>query len=50
MTDQPTVASVRSYSTQFELDEDPISEGGMWINGRTDGIDWVDIVTKDGVA
>lgn len=56
MTDQPTaapgpeVAPVRSYSTRFELDEDPISEGGMWINGRSDGIDWIDVVTKDGVA
>ena len=33
MTDQLTGASVRSYSTRFELDEDPISDGGMWING-----------------
>ena len=29
----PKVASVRSYSTRFQLDEDPISEGGKWING-----------------
>jgi hypothetical protein len=42
--------SVRSYSTQFQLDEDPISEGGVWLNGRTDGIDWIDVITKDGVA
>ena len=42
--------SVRSYSTRFEVDEDPISEGGMWINGRKDGIDWIDVVTKNGVA
>jgi hypothetical protein len=48
MTDQPR--SVRSYTTHFELDEDPISEGGMWLNGRTDGIDWIDVVTKNGVA
>jgi hypothetical protein len=41
---------VRSYSTHFELDENPISEGGMWVNGGKDGIDWVDIVTKDGKA
>jgi hypothetical protein len=47
MTD---VASARSYSTRFEHDEDPISEGGMWLNGRTDGIDWADVVTRNGVA
>jgi hypothetical protein len=41
---------VRSYSTQFPLDEDPISEGGAWLNGRKDGIDWIDIVSKNGVA
>jgi hypothetical protein len=42
--------SVRSYSTTFGLDEDPISEGGMWINGRREGIDWTDVVTRGGVA
>ena len=47
-TDQP--APVRSYSTDFEHDEAPISEGGMWLNGGTDGIDWVDIVIENGVA
>jgi hypothetical protein len=40
----------RSYSTKFELDEDPISEGGMWINGKKDGIAWADVITKNGVA
>lgn len=39
---------VRSYSTDFELDENPISEGGMWINGRKDGIDWIDVISKNG--
>ena len=56
MTDQPTDlrrpngAPVRSYSTRFELDEDPISEGGIWLNGRKDAVDWIDVITKDGVA
>jgi hypothetical protein len=56
MTDQPKdareveVASVRSYRTRFQLDEDPISEGGMWVNGGRDGIDWVDVISKNGVA
>jgi hypothetical protein len=42
--------AVRSYSTDFELDESPISEDGMWLNGLADGIDWADVVTKNGVA
>jgi hypothetical protein len=41
---------VRSYSTRFPLDETPISEGGIWINARTVGVDWCDVVTKNGVA
>ena len=41
---------VRSYSTRFEKDESPISEGGLWLNGRKDGIDWCDVLTKDGHA
>ena len=41
---------VRSYSTRFERDEEPISENGMWLNGRKDGIDWCDVLSKDGHA
>jgi hypothetical protein len=41
---------VRSYTTRFERDEEPISEAGLWINGRRDGIDWCDVLTKSGVA
>ncbi len=41
---------VRSYSTRFERDEEPISEGGLWLNGRRDGIDWCDVLTRNGVA
>jgi hypothetical protein len=40
----------RSYSTRFQTDEDPISEGRKWINGRTVGIDWYNVNTKNGVA
>ena len=52
MTAQPTDAQrpKRSYSTRFQLDEDPISEGGKWINGGKDGIDWYNVITKNGVA
>jgi hypothetical protein len=41
---------VRSYATRFQRDEDPISEDGKWLNGGKDGIDWFNVVTKDGVA
>jgi len=44
------VASVRSYRTRFELDEDPISEDGRWINGAKDGLDWHNVITRNGVA
>ena len=40
----------RSYRTRFDRDEQPLSEGGIWINGKTDGIDWADVLTKDGLA
>jgi hypothetical protein len=40
----------RSYRTRFERDENPVSENGMWLNGKTDGVDWADVITKDGHA
>jgi hypothetical protein len=40
----------RSYSTAFPLTENPISEGGSWINGQTDGLDWHDMSTTPGLA
>jgi hypothetical protein len=46
----PKKPPVRSYKTEFKKNESPISEGGMWLNGRKDGIDWCDILVKDGVA
>ena len=42
--------SVKSYSTRFQLNEDPISESGRWMNGQKDGIDWYDVITKNGIA
>jgi hypothetical protein len=49
MTDTSAMGThVRSYSTDFERDENPISEGGMWLNGRTDGIDWIDVISENG--
>jgi hypothetical protein len=40
----------RSYRTTFEHDENPISENGLWLNGKKDGVDWADVATKDGHA
>ncbi len=47
---RPQVTSARSYSTHFQLNENPISEGGKWINGAADGIDWHNVITRNGVA
>lgn len=46
----PKKAPVRSYKTDFKQNESPISDGGLWLNGRKDGIDWCDVLVKDGVA
>jgi hypothetical protein len=40
----------RSYRTSFELDEPAISEGGFWLNGKKDGIDWADVISRNGRA
>lgn len=40
----------RSYRTSFGRDEAPLSEGGLWLNGKTNGIDWADVLVKNGLA
>ncbi len=40
----------RTYSTQFPLTENPISERGRWTNGRAIGRDWTDVATIPGLA
>jgi hypothetical protein len=40
----------RMYTTMFPLTENPISEGGNWINGQSVGIDWHDVSTTPGLA
>jgi hypothetical protein len=42
--------STRTYTTNFPLTENPISEGGKWINGRKHGLDWTDVRTTSGFA
>jgi hypothetical protein len=39
-----------SYTTAFPATENPISQGGIWLNGLTDGLDWNDIQTSVGKA
>ena len=49
MPDLPPHTSVKTYSSDFPTDENPVSEGGIWINGLTEGIDWADCVTNNGM-
>ena len=35
-----------TYSTSFGLTENPISEGGVWINGAVTGVDWNNVQTS----
>jgi len=38
------------YSTTFNFTENPISDGGKWINGKADGLDWNNPRTVPGEA
>jgi hypothetical protein len=38
------------YTTNFSRAENPISEGGKWLNGQTDGLDWTNVRTTPGFA
>ncbi len=39
-----------SYATSFAVAEYPISEGGKWVSGLADGLDWADVTTNIGFA
>lgn len=43
-------ARPRIYTTRFPLTENPVSEGGQWVNGRQEGLDWADVRTRAGFA
>ena len=43
-------SSAPSYTTNFSLAENPLSEGGQWRNGRAVGLDWTDVSTVPGYA
>jgi len=38
------------YSTTFGHAENPLSEGGKWLNGHAEGLDWADVETIPGLA
>ncbi|HTW78106.1 MAG TPA: hypothetical protein VME23_01050 [Terracidiphilus sp.] len=40
----------RAYSTNFPHAENPVAEGGNWIDGKTLGLDWSDVRTTRGLA
>ncbi len=45
-----TTTSGRTDTTAFPLTENPIAEGGNWLNGATNGLDWTDVATTGGHA
>lgn len=49
---RPSVVGLRpaplSYSTAFPATQNPINQSGIWLNGFTDGLDWIDIQTTPG--
>jgi|SRR5580704_10274713 len=47
---KPPAPHVASYSTKFPKTEDPISEDGRWIGGKTIALDWGNVSTKPGYA
>src|SRR4030095_9477408 len=38
----------KTYHSNFPNTENPISEGGHWINGGTAGLDWGNVLTTPG--
>jgi hypothetical protein len=42
--------SAQTYSTSFDLTEDPISESNRWINGGDIALDWANASTASGVV
>lgn len=43
-------SSPRVYATSFPGEENPISENGNWISGKSIGLDWSDVATTPGLA
>ncbi len=43
-------APITSFSTNFPATENPLSQSGNWLNGATDGLDWIDLETTTNKA
>jgi len=43
-------AQAETYTTNFPLTENPISENGRWIGGKTAGVAWADFRSTPGLA
>jgi hypothetical protein len=46
----PLPLAARTYSASFKATENPISEGGAWINGAAVGLDWCNVQTGAGLV
>lgn len=46
---QSPAAAGGDFSTNFPATENPLSQGGIWLNGGTDGLDWTDCQTASGL-
>jgi hypothetical protein len=46
----PSSTSAASYTTNFDATENPLSEGGHWVNGGTTGLDWQNVRSASGLA
>jgi hypothetical protein len=44
------IGAPRTYTTNFPLTENPISENANWDNGKAVGLDWADVATVPGHA
>jgi hypothetical protein len=47
---QAFISTRHEYWTRFSHDENPISEGGAWVNGKAVGLDWADVRTASNLA
>jgi len=45
-----TCSAATSYSTDFLGNETPLSEGGKWIDGKSEGLDWNNVQSAAGKA
>jgi hypothetical protein len=43
-------ADAQTYSTNFRNSESPLSDGGKWTNGGTNGLDWTNVQVIGGIA